>query len=55
MNYMTETDFVNAWIATWGEDYVYDLIERGFVPTRVIGANGEEWVWVQSALERARV
>lgn len=31
----TETDFIRHEIAVWGEDYVFDLIEQGYVATDV--------------------
>lgn len=42
----TETEFLHNEITRWGEDYVLDLVDRGYVPT----STTQGWKWV---LERA--
>jgi hypothetical protein len=39
---ITQDEFVKREIAVWGEDYVYDLIDRDFTPVLL---NGNKWVW----------
>ena len=43
---MNEAEFVNAEIAVWGEDYVYDLIDRGYAP--VLTTIGWKWLYVSN-------
>lgn len=40
---MTETEFLRREIATWGEDYVDSLFDRGYTPT--LFADGK-WRWL---------
>lgn len=41
----SESDFVRREIAHWGEDYVDDLINKGFVPV-LLNENGSlKWQW----------
>lgn len=47
---LTETQFINAEIAVWGELEVEDLIERGFTPR--LTTNG--WTWVMPVQDRKR-
>lgn len=41
---MTETEFIAKEIAIWGEDYVFDLFNKGYVPTFVPDLN--KWVFM---------
>lgn len=48
-NFITESQFVKSEMAVWGEDYVYDLIERGYSP--VLTDNG--WYWLLTGLDNS--
>jgi hypothetical protein len=39
---MTENEFISKFTNVWGEDYVYDLIERGYAP--VYTTHGWKWI-----------
>lgn len=39
---ITQDEFVKRETAVWGEEYVFDLIDRGFMPVLL---NNEKWVW----------
>lgn len=39
---MTQDQFIKSEIAVWGEDYIFDLIERGYSP--MLTDNG--WYWL---------
>lgn len=41
---MTESEFIAKEVATWGQDYVYDLMDKGYVPTYV--AELDKWVFM---------
>jgi hypothetical protein len=47
-NFITENQFVKSVMAVWGEDYVYDLIDRGYSP--VLTDNG--WYWLLTTANR---
>jgi len=52
---MTEaqTYFINHEIAVWGEDYIYDLLDRGFQPVLVSNREGGfKWTWILPQLSR---
>ena len=40
---VTETEFVHREYRIWGEDYIDDLYDRGYVPEFVSGIG---WRWV---------
>lgn len=43
----TETEFIKKEIATWTEDYVYDLLDRGYKPILLVDHNGVyKWSWI---------
>ena len=45
---MTEDQFIVKEIATWGEDYIFALIDRGYEARCLISRSGEmKWTWVQ--------
>jgi hypothetical protein len=45
---MTKDQFINHEIATWGEEYIFNLLDRGFVPVRVFNQEGAvKWTWKQ--------
>lgn len=46
---MTQDQFIKSEIAVWGEDYIFDLIERGYSP--MLTDNG--WYWLLPALDTA--
>ena len=42
---MTMQDFIEKEISVWGEDYVFDLMDRGYTP--VLTDRG--WYWLVTA------
>jgi len=43
---MTNEEFINREVATWGEDYIFDLLDKGFTPTLLLSHTGEvKWTW----------
>jgi hypothetical protein len=54
---LTETQFINSEIAVWTEEYIFDLIERGYEP---IALTDEEtgkqvWRWVNTTCAQAKM
>lgn len=52
---MNADKFIKREIATWGEDYIFSLIDRGFEPVLVFNSRGAfKWTWKmpQSQLSR---
>ena len=44
---MDRNEFINHEIATWGEEYIFTLLDRGFEPVQVFNAEGHvKWTWV---------
>jgi hypothetical protein len=43
---MTETEFIKRECVLWTEDYIFDLIDRGFRPVLVSAEKIEKWVWI---------
>jgi len=44
---MTEQEFINKEIAIWGEDYIFNLVDRGYKAACLISRSGEmKWSWV---------
>lgn len=44
---MTEDQFITKEIATWGEDYIFNLIDRGYKAACLISSTGQmRWTWV---------
>lgn len=44
---MTLEQFIDREVATWGEDYIFNLIDLGFSPVLVVSSEGrEKWSWV---------
>jgi hypothetical protein len=37
---MDKHQYINSLINVWGQDYIFDLIDRGYVPVEVTDANG---------------
>jgi hypothetical protein len=52
---MTEMDFIRKEIATWGEDVIFDLIDRGYkaacLISQVDGITVTKWSWVLTQTE----
>jgi hypothetical protein len=50
---LTINEFVREQIATWGQDYVDDLLDRGYIP--VCTSAGWRWLYadVESPLTQA--
>jgi len=46
---MTENEFIKRECSIWGEDYIFDLIERGYVP--VLTDHG--WKWMVTRVAQA--
>jgi len=43
---MTQDEFIDREIATWGQDYIFDLIDRGYEAVRLIDGTGQmRWSW----------
>lgn len=40
----TKTDFFHREVHVWGEEYVYDLVERGYTP--ILTTEGWRWMIV---------
>ena len=36
MGHITAQDFIRKEVAVWGEDYVDDLLDRGYIPVELI-------------------
>lgn len=43
---MTREEFVNREIATWGDDYIIDLFERGYVAIELQNGTHSKWTWL---------
>jgi hypothetical protein len=43
---MTREQFISREIATWGEDYVFDLFERGYVAVQLSNGSRVRWTWM---------
>lgn len=52
---ITQAEFIDKQVAIWGEDYVFDLYDRGYVPT--LTSDGWKFVIVSDAefAERQRI
>lgn len=44
---MTETEFMRRELTLWGESYVFDLVDRGYVPTLTT----QGWRWLLTRQE----
>jgi len=47
---MTKQEFIDKEIATWGQDYIFDLIDRGYEVVELVDAHGQmkfSWVLTQ--------
>ena len=43
---MTLSDFINREIATWGEDYIFSLLDRGYEAVELHDGMGHtKWTW----------
>jgi len=50
---MTLDEFIASEIATWGQDYIFDLVDRGYEAKRLIDSHGEvrfTWVLTQAPI-----
>jgi len=44
---MTKQQFITKEIATWGQDYIFDLIDRGYDAVELHDTQGRmKWSWV---------
>lgn len=51
---MTLNDFINREIATWGEDVIFDLLDRGFEAVELHDGMGHtKWTWRYVGLTNA--
>jgi hypothetical protein len=49
MHTMTENDFIKSEIEIWGEDYILDLLDRGFTPVLLHTVNQvAKWSWLHT-------
>jgi len=44
---MNENDFIKREINVWGEDYVFDLIDRGYKPVQLVMNDKLRWWWIK--------
>jgi hypothetical protein len=45
---MTLEEFINREINVWSEDYIFDLLDRGYEPVELISDTGQtKWSWVK--------
>lgn len=42
---MTREQFVSKEIAAWGEDYVFDLFDKGYVAVELTDGTHTKWTW----------
>jgi len=43
---MTKQEFINHELDMWGEDEVFNLIDKGFEPVQLLNELGEvKWTW----------
>lgn len=42
---MTKHEYINYMVSVWGEDYIFDLIERGYEPIEVTNPISSERGW----------
>jgi hypothetical protein len=48
---MTHDEFINKEVATWGEDYIFALLDSGFEPVELVSETGEvKWTWIKQSL-----
>jgi hypothetical protein len=47
---MTREEFINREVATWGEDYIFDLIDRGYEVIQLRNGTQVKWTWVLRGL-----
>lgn len=55
---MTREQFINREVSVWGEDYIFDLLDRGFEPvllsnksrdfSQINGDTHTKWTWIKS-------
>jgi len=54
-----QVNFINHEIAVWGEDYIHDLLDRGYEPVLVCNQEGDfKWTWIlpiQSGVSQTRI
>lgn len=42
---MTREQFISREIATWGEDYIFTLFEKGYVAIKLTNGSHVKWTW----------
>jgi hypothetical protein len=50
---MTREEFIAKEIATWGEDHIFDLIDRGYVVVELTNGSQTKWTWMVRGLTNA--
>lgn len=51
MTTITKDEFIAKEVATWGEDYIFDLIDRGYEAVELVDEmGGTKWSWYQRRL-----
>ena len=42
---MTKQEFIDREVTTWGEDYIFDLIDRGYEAVEMVIDGTTKWWW----------
>ena len=42
----SEDEFVKREMFIWGEDYIIDLMDKGFTPILVLEGTTYKWTWI---------
>lgn len=45
--HLAKAQFVKDQMRIWGEEYVEDLLDRGYEPTLLQHGDTTKWVWLQ--------
>ena len=44
---MTREQFISSEVATWGSDYIFDLLDQGYEPVELVASGGRtKWTWI---------
>lgn len=49
---MTQDEFIKREMSIWGEDYIFDLLERGYEPK--LTSAGYKWFYTNPAVDTAQ-
>jgi hypothetical protein len=50
---MTREEFISREIATWGEDYIFALFDKGYVAVELTDGSHFKWTWHLAGLTNA--